>query len=321
MQDLNDLGLYAAVVTHGSFSAAARALGLPKSKLSRRVAELEQRLGVRLLQRSTRAVSVTEVGAAFFKHCEAVTQAAQAAFDVAERATDRPSGRIRVSSPVGVAHMFLAPLLPAFLKQHPGVQVDLDLTSRRVDLIAEGYDVALRIRSALDDSELVVRMLGASPQVLVAAPALLAEHAPPSTLAQLAGAPGLGPRGTGGAAPRWRIQPPGGDWAEVEYRPVLVSDDIHLLHTAALAGSGIAQLPSHVCADDIAQGRLQQLLADHTLPTHQLHAVYPSRKGVVPAVRAFIDHLVQALPQTLSNTSAISGGAQGGVAGLPQHPR
>ncbi|CAM3648133.1 LysR substrate-binding domain-containing protein [Paracidovorax anthurii] len=309
MQDLNDLGLYAAVVAHGSFSAAARALGLPKSKVSRRIAEMEQRLGVRLLQRSTRAVSVTEVGAAFFKHCEAVTQAAQAAFDVAERATDRPSGRIRVSSPVGVAHMFLAPLLPAFLKAHPGVQVDLDLTSRRVDVIADGYDVALRIRSALDDSDLVVRMLGASPQILAAAPSLLAERGPFDTLASLAGAPGVGPRDANGTAPRWRIQPPGSAWTDVEFTPLLVSDDVHLLHQAALAGSGIAQLPLHVCADDIAEGRLRVLLEDHQLPTHQLHAVYPSRKGVVPAVRAFIDHLAQALPETLAQATRRHGEA------------
>lgn len=135
MEDLNDLVLFAAVVTHGSFSAAARALGIPKSRVSRRVADLEQRLGVRLLQRSTRAVHVTDVGSAFYAQCEVMTQAARAALEVAEHAGERPSGRLRVSCPVGVAHAFLAPVLSKFLLAQPEVRLEAgrDQPARRRD--------------------------------------------------------------------------------------------------------------------------------------------------------------------------------------------
>lgn len=300
MEDLNDLALFAAVVTHGGFSGAARALGIPKSRLSRRVAELEERVAVRLLQRSTRSVSVTEVGAAFFAHCESMSASARAAFEVASRAHAKPSGRLRVSCPIGVAHLFISPLLPAFLLAHPDVRLDLDLTNRRVDLIGEGYDVAIRIRSALEDSDLVIRQLGRSDQLLVATPAFIAAHGPFTKPQDLMGVRGVGPAGVRGERPRWSVASAQGESMEIDYQPSLATDDVYLMSRMAVAGVGVAQLPFHVCEDDLRAGRLVDLLPQHRPPAHQLHAVYPSRRGMVPAVKAFVDMLATEVPQAMA---------------------
>ncbi|MTV39102.1 LysR family transcriptional regulator [Duganella radicis] len=299
MEDFNDLAFFAAVVTHGSFSGAARTLGVPKSRVSRRIAELERRLGVRLLQRSTRAMRVTDVGAAFFAHCETMTNAAKAALEVAERAGERPSGRVRVSSPAGVAHLFLAPLLPRFLCAHPDVRLELELTNRRVDVIGEGFDVAMRIRTALDDSDLVVRTFGVSDQVLVASPGFVASHGPFAGIDTLRGKAGLGAGGRNGEAPRWQLTAPDGQSVEIDYAPALVTDDVELLTTAAIGGAGIAMVPFNACRQAIGQGQLQQLFPAYAAATHQLHAVYASRRGLLPAVRAFIEFLAAELPQTM----------------------
>lgn len=162
MGNLNDLVLFASAVTHGSSSGAARVLGIPKSRVNRRVASLETRLGVRLLQHSTRAVHVTDVGSAFFTHYESMTQAARATFGMTEHVGERPSGRLRVSCPVGVACVFIAPVLSKFLRAQPDVRLELDVTSHRIDVIGDNYDVALRVRSTLDDPNLVVRSFGVS---------------------------------------------------------------------------------------------------------------------------------------------------------------
>jgi len=303
MEDLNDLVLFASVVTHGSFSGAARALGIPKSRVSRRVADLETRLGVRLLQRSTRAVHVTDVGQAFYQHCETMTQAARAAFEVAEHAGEKPSGRLRVSCPIGVAHVFIAPVLSKFLRAQPDVRLELDVTNRRVDVISEGYDVALRVRSALDDSNLVVRSFGVSDQVLVASPSFVAEQGPFDTPESMRGAVGVGFLGGGGERARWRLTAPEGGAIDIEYTPALVTDDLYLMGQTALAGVGIAQLPFNLCAEPIRDGRLVVLLPSYRLPVHQFHAVFPSRRGLVPAVRAFIEFLAAELPNMAANVS------------------
>lgn len=296
MEDLNDLVLFASVVTHGSFSGAARALGIPKSRVSRRVADLETRLGVRLLQRSTRAVHVTDVGSAFYTHCESMTQAARAAFEVAEHAGEKPSGRLRVSCPVGVAHVFIAPVLSKFLHAQPDVRLELDVTNRRVDVIGDGYDVALRVRSTLDDSNLVVRSFGVSDQVLVASPSFVAEYGPFETPESMRGVMGVGIGGAAGERARWRVTAPEGGAVDIEYAPALVTDDLYLIGQTTLAGVGVAQLPFNLCAEPVHDGRLVVLLPEYRLPAHQFHAVFPSRRGLVPAVRAFIEFLAEELP-------------------------
>lgn len=301
MLDLNDLALFAAVVEHGSFSSAGRALGFPKSKVSRRIGDLEAQLGVRLLHRSTRVVSLTDAGSEFYKHCQSVTNAAKAAVDVAQRAAEGPIGKVRVSCPVGIAHLFLARILPQFLRSEPAVQLEFEITSRRVDVIAEGFDVAIRIRTVLDDSELVVHSLGISEQVLVASPAFVAEHGPFEAPQDLQNVSGVGPKGVNGEPPRWRIAAADGSVQTIEYRSLLVTDDVYLLFHAAVAGAGVAHLPIHVCASALDSGQLVALLPAHSPSQHQLHLVYPSRRGMVPAVRAFIEHLARTVPPTMKN--------------------
>src|SRR3954468_8638525 len=161
MQDLNDMLFFAEVVDQGGFAAAGRALNIPKSKLSRRVAELEARLGVRLLQRTTRKLSLTEAGEIYHRHCVAMREQAEAADEAVARVHNEPRGTVRVTCPVTLAQTTIGPILPRFLAAHPQVRVDMQVTNRVIDLVQEGVDVALRVRSNLDDSgTLVVKNLG-----------------------------------------------------------------------------------------------------------------------------------------------------------------
>jgi len=310
MDGVDDLVLFAAVVAEGGFSGAARALGIPRSRVSRRIAELERRLGVRLLQRTTRTVQVTDVGMTFYRRCEAVAHAARAAFEVADQARLRPAGRLRVSCPVGVAYRFLAPSLPKFMLAHPDVRMELELTNRYVDLIGQGYDVALRSRPTLEDPELVVRTFGESPQVLVASPSFISRRGPFDSAEQLRASVGIGPGGLHGERPSWRLNDAQGQVVNIEYTCALVTDDLQLLMQTVLAGVGIAQLPFNMCGAAIEDGRLQVLLPAYALPTHQLHAVFPSRRGLVPAVRAFLDMLTVELPAILARTRRPQAGGE-----------
>lgn len=304
MEDLNDLAIFAAVVEHGSFSAAALALSTQKSRVSRRVAGLEQRLGVRLLQRSTRAVHVTDVGAAFYAQCQRMTHAAQAAVEIAEQAGTQPSGRLRVSSPSGLAHVFILPLLARFLCAYPNVKLELEMSNRRVDVIGEGFDVALRARSVLDDCNLVVRAFGDVAQILVASPAFIRAHGPLDTPAALHGKRGLGPKVTDTDSPYWKLYSAGGDQVDIAYVPALFANDIHMVMAAATGGAGMAIVPANLCGEALRSGQLVRLLPTYQAAAHQIHAVFPSRRGLVPAVKAFIDFLAAELPGIMRRNNA-----------------
>jgi len=232
-----------------------------------------------------------------------MTHAARAAMEVAEHANARPAGRLRVSCPVGIAHLFLAPVIPKFLDRYPDVRLDLELTNRRVDVVAEGFDVAVRVRTVVDDSQLIVRSFGLSEQVLVASPRFIAAHGPFETVASLQGQVGIGLGVSMGERPAWRVTDPQGADESIEYLPVLATDDVHLIWQTVLAGVGIARLPFNLCAESIEKGDLEILLPDHRLAPHQLHAVFPSRRGLVPAVRALIDLLSQELTQTMTHAN------------------
>ncbi|WP_029005337.1 LysR family transcriptional regulator [Azorhizobium doebereinerae] len=296
MEDLNELVMFASVARHASFSAAALALGIPKSRVSRRISDLEARLGVRLLQRSTRVVQLTDTGRDLLVHCEEMIGAARLAFEVAERSGEAPAGRLRVSCPVGVAHLFVAPVLGTFMSAYPAVRLELDLSNRKVDVIAEGYDVAIRIRSSVDDSQLMIRRLGLSEQWLVASPDLVARDGPFLSPDHIQHRRGLGPAGVRGERNLWHVIMPDGQRMGIEYDPVLATDDIYTLGRAALAGLGIAILPRNLCGRAVREGRLVRLLPGYPIAPHQLHAIFPSRRGLVPAVRAFLDFLGTELP-------------------------
>jgi DNA-binding transcriptional LysR family regulator len=297
--DLNDLQFFAGVVEHGGYAAAERALGIPKSRLSRRIAQLEADLGVRLLQRSTRKFAVTEIGQDVYRHAQSMMAEAQAAREAVDRVSTTPRGLVRISSPVSLAQRMVGPLLPEFMAQHPQVRVLLQVSNRRVDLIPEGIDIALRVRNRLDDDgELVVRSFGQVNELLVASPGYLKQHGRPSHPDELSSHATLS-MSEDEARQRWTLHGPDGAVARVDINPILMCVDFPVLMAAAQAGQGIALLPESVCADAVRAGDLQVVFRDWHLPQGICHAVYPSRRGVLPAVRALIDFLALRMPPVI----------------------
>lgn len=292
MDDLNDLYYFVKVVEHGGFSPAGRALQMPKSKLSRRISALEEKYGVRLLQRSTRHFSVTETGKEFYQHCVAVLVEAEAAREVMLRQHAEPQGIVRMSCPTALLEYRISELVCRFMAAHPKVQIHLEASNRRVDLLGEGLDIALRVRfPPLDNSDLVMRVLAESPQRLVACPGFLLERELPKHPADLAGLPSLdwGP-------PRdhvWHLQGPQGQEARIRHQPRYITDDMTALRQAALFGVGIVQLPCMVVEEDLRQGTLVDIMPGWAPSGGIIHAVFPSRRGQLPAVRLLIDYLAQ----------------------------
>ncbi|WP_079201078.1 LysR family transcriptional regulator [Pseudomonas sp. CC6-YY-74] len=295
MDDLNDLYYFAQVVEHGGFAAAGRALHTPKSKLSRRIALLEERLGVRLLQRTTRHFSVTEIGQEYYRHCLAMLIEAQAAREVIERTRSEPQGIVRMSCPTTLLQYRIGDLIGRFMVLNPKVQVHLDATNRHVDVIGEGLDLALRVRfPPLENSDLVMRVLADSPQRLVASPELLKGRALPLLPADLSGLPSLDWRQPGEHL--WRLEGPNGAMAEVRHQPRLISDDMTTLLQAALRGVGLVQLPCMVVEQELAQGRLLDIMPQWAPRCGVVHALFPSRRGLLPSVRSLIDFFAEQLP-------------------------
>ena len=296
MQDLNDMLYFAEVAERGGFAAAGRALGIPKSRLSRRVAELEASLGVRLLQRTTRQLSLTEVGEAYLRHCLAMREAAQAAADAVAQVQSEPRGTVRVTCPITLAQTVLADLMPPFLARYPQVRVEMQVSNRVVNLVEEGIDVALRVRTTLDDSaSMVVKRLDEAAQILVASPALLARQGVPRTLQDLARLDSMAMSASDGRTSLRLIDPEGREHT-LHHSPRYVVDDLLTLHSAALAGTGMCWLPDYLCHDAVRAGRLVHLLAGWAPQRGIVHAVFPSRRGLSPAVRQFLDYLGEAMP-------------------------
>ena len=294
LPDLNDLYFFAAVVEHGGFSAASRAINIPKSRLSKRVSQLEDALGVRLLQRTTRKFVVTEAGERFYRHCQAMLAEARAAAEDAASLGGEPRGTVRLSCPVSLSQSLLAPLLPAFLARHPQVQLRVLSSNRRVDVIGEGFDVAVRVRDKLDaDAELVARSFGPKRVVLVASPAFLAEHGEPRIPQELASLPVLSIFEHEGDQ-TWELYDRACTKTTVPVRPRLITGEFRVLIDAALQGIGIAWVPESSCAAELRSGHLQIVLPEWGLPQGILHLVYPSRRGMLPAVRALVDFLADA---------------------------
>ncbi|MGA9422967.1 MAG: LysR family transcriptional regulator [Rhodanobacteraceae bacterium] len=291
MQDLNDLYFFAQVVEHRGFAPAGRALGVSKSKLSRRVALLEQRLGVRLIQRSTRRFSVTGIGQDYYAHCQAMLIEAQAAQETIDLTRSEPRGIVRVACPVTLLHADVGPMIADFMVTNPGVFVHLEATNRRVDLIAERVDVAIRARPPpLEDSELVMKVLAERAWCLVASPNCLATHKAPAVPADLNGIPSVdfGPPQRDHV---WQLIGPDGAAAAIHHEPRLVTDDMIALRMAAIAGVGIAALPTMIVRDELQRGTLLKIVSDWAPRSGIVHAVFPSRRGLVPAVRKLIDYL------------------------------
>lgn len=293
MQDLNDLYYYVQAVEHGGFAPAGRALGMPKSKLSRRIALLEERLGARLIQRSTRHFAVTEIGRTYYEHCKAMLVEAEAAQEAIDALHAEPRGVVRITCPVALLHAHVGAMLAGFMARYPQVTVHLEATNRRVDLVSEAVDVAIRVRPPpLQDSDLVMRVLAERSQCLVASPALVQRFGLPTAPAGLDGWPSLG-LGTPQQTHRWVLHGPDGAQATLHHTPRFVTTDMVALRNAALAGIGVVQLPVLMVRELVAEGALLRLLPAWAPRREIIHAVFPSRRGLLPSVRTLIDYLAQ----------------------------
>lgn len=293
MRNLNDLYYFAKVVECGGFAAAGRALGIPKSRLSRRIAELEARLNASLLQRTTRKLALTTLGERYLQHCQAMLLEAEMADEVVATLSAEPRGRLRVSCPMGMTHWGLNQVVTDFLARYPQVQLELLLVNRRVDLVNEGIDVAMRVRDIGDeDPSLIVRHLAPAGAVLVASPALLASKhiLAPDDLSAL---PVLGAIEADRKV-HFQLQHQGGQRYEAILEARLAVDDFTVRKAGALAGLGMTMLPLVNCHDALADGSLVRLLPEWSMSTGNLQAAYTQRRGALPAVRAWLDHVAQA---------------------------
>ena len=299
MQDLNDLYYFAMVVEHGGFAAAERALGIPKSRLSRRITQLESDMGVRLLQRSTRRFAVTDVGNSVYRHAQTMLAEAQAARDVVDRLSATPRGLVKVSVPVSLAQQQMPMLLPDFIALYPEVRVQFQVTNRRVDLINEGFDVALRVRSKLDDDgSLVMRSFGRIQELLVASPRYLDGMGRPATPDDLAEHVTLS-MGEDDARQRWELHGPDNEVRNVDLRPRIAGFDFPMLRSLAWQGVGITMLPETLCAELVRARELEVVLPEWRLPQGICHAVFASRRGMRSAMKSMNTRTAGSMPPLL----------------------
>ena len=297
-QALDDFYYFAKVIEHGGYAAAGRALAIPKSRLSRHVSALEQRLGVRLVQRSTRRFTITEIGQQVYQQAQAMLAAADAAREAAQLVQAEPRGVLKVACPIAIAQTVLADILPEFLARHPQIRLLLHVSNRRVDVLAEGFDAALRVRSQPSGEDgLVMRRFGESEQLLVASRQYLDQAGRPEQPAALPLHRTLGFAET--EREGWELLGPDGTRQHIELTPRLVCADFVVQRAAALAGLGIALLPNMVVRDDLTAGRLERVLPAWNLPQGICHVVFPSRRGMLPALRVFIDFLAERMPHGL----------------------
>lgn len=292
LNHLGEMAVFARVVDAASFSGAARQLGLSTSAVSKQISRLEQLLGVRLLNRSTRSLSLTDEGRAVHEHCARLVAAAEAAEAAASNLTAAPRGTLRVSAPVSFGTQHVAPAIPAFLARYPETRVELVLLDRFVDLAEEGFDLAVRLAAELPDG-LVARRLLDVDFVVCASAAYLAQHGTPRQPADLAGHNCL-LYGHGGFGNKWRFSAKGTQ-SEVVVGGNYQVNSSEAMHAALLADLGIALLPLPGIEDDLRHGRLRTLLPEWQViaPYAAASAVFAPDRQRSPKLRAFIDHLVE----------------------------
>jgi len=290
--DLNDLRVFERVAALRSFSAAARALGLPKSSMSRGVARLEAGLGTRLLQRTTREVVLTEPGRVLQERCVGILANVAEASDQVASLGAEPRGRLRVSAGIGFGINVLSEILPRFLNRYAEVNLSLDLTSRLVDLVGEEVDVAIRL-GPMPDSQLVARRLGTMQRFLCAAPDYLERRGTPHTLNDLRSHDTVEMPGGDGRPRPWVFTAVGSDTVVIEVPPRLTVNEAVTIQRLVLNGAGLGVLSGYLCTPGLAAGHLVRLFPEWTLPPVEVSVVFPSNRELAPAVRAFVDFLKQ----------------------------
>lgn len=293
MQDLNDLRLFAEVVEQGGFSAAARKLSMPRSKISRRMAILEKNLGIRLIQRTTRQFQVSDVGHEYYRHCRAMMIEAAAAQNIIDRTQAEPQGIIRISCPSAVIYSKVGQIIAQFMIDYPKTSILLESTNRQVDIIREGFDISIRVTfEPLESSGLTVKKLAERPQVIVASAALIKSQKTEIRIDNITEVPSLAWNSPGHLF-EWKLTHKNKEIRVIKHTPRYVSEDLVALRMAALAGAGICQLPEYVVAQDLQDGTLVEVLPEWVSRTSLIYAVFPSRRGLLPAVRGFLDAMAK----------------------------
>ncbi|MDP9581230.1 UNVERIFIED_ORG: DNA-binding transcriptional LysR family regulator [Burkholderia contaminans] len=313
MDQLLAMRVYRTLVEARSFSAAGDRLDMTHSTVSRQLRQLEAALGVQLVQRSTRHFALTTDGELYYASCVDILDRVDAAADVLSAGHAEPSGLLRVSMPLAVGTLEMSAWLPAFRERYPKVQLDISCSDRFVNLIAEGFDVALRITGALADSELVARALTGSDEILVAAPAYVARRGLPRSPADLAGHDLLMHRKLQGDG-NWSLTTDDGKSTSVAGQAALRIDAITAVHAAAVAGLGIAAFTHLTVARDIAEGRLVSILPGHRLGRLNYYAVYPRRRHTSSKVRLFVEYMKTYYDACADGLSAAQPDAPGAVA-------
>ena len=302
MLDLNDFFYFVHVVDRGGFTAAGRTLRVPKSTLSHRILQLESALGVRLLNRTSRQFSTTDAGEEFYRHAVGMLQQAEQAENVMRQRLSEPSGTVRFTASVATAQFAMRKMIVDFLVMYPKVNLVEHATDQQVDIVGENFDVAIRAHSTpLPDSTLVQRTLSPAPWFLFAGANYLEQNGAPSTPQDLAGHPSLFMMRKG-VAPSWNLRNPSkGNKHEVVLPliPRLLGDDMVSLKEAARAGFGIVALPGYVCCDDVRSGELTRVLPEWIAGDSTITALIPYRHGLLPSVRAFVDHLAAEFPKVV----------------------
>lgn len=286
--DLNEIAIFVKVVDAGSFTGAAKNLGLPKSTVSRKITQLEERLGVRLLQRTTRTLSLTDTGSAYYNQCSRIISDVEEANIAVTEMQSKPKGLLRITAPMLFGTWVLSDLVSNFLKKNPEIQIEIVLTDQSLDLIQEGIDVAFRV-GVLADSSLIARPLGEASVVLCASPSYIEQHGSPAHPMELKNHNII----------NWTH---GDDWdfdtpevLSVDVKPRVSVNEAQSLHKMALNGIGIARLPAFICAQDIADKQLIPILCGWASNPRPIHAIYPSNRHLSVKVRSFVDYVVDEL--------------------------
>ena len=291
MQQISAMAIFAAIVEARSFSGAADRLGLSKSAVSKHLTRLEDALGARLLNRTTRRISVTEVGEIYYGHCARILAEAEAAEAAVSQLRSVPSGRLRVNAPMSFGLAHLSPAITSFMKAYPEITVELDLDDRFVDVVDAGYDVVIRI-TRMKDSSLIARRLAPANIVVAASPDYLAAHGEPVRPSDLRNHKCLHYNGGHAAPPEWTFLDGDGRSHTVPVQGPLIASFGDLIRDAGVAGLGVIAQPTFIIGDAIRNGQLQRILPEYGLATaSQIFAVYPHRRHLLPKVRAFVDHL------------------------------
>jgi DNA-binding transcriptional LysR family regulator len=292
-QHLDEIAVFVHVVKAGSFTAAARQRGVPKSTLSRAVTRLEEAMRARLLRRSSRAIALTDAGRAFYDRTEPHIAGIADAAESSLTHEDQPQGVLRVTAPVDVGESFLADMLVCFTHRYPRLQVEVDLSSRRVNLLEEAFDVAIRAAGRLDDASLVAKRIGSTSAHLFASPAYLARHGTPEEPEDLAKHECVLFRPKD-AKNEWTLEGPDGQQRTVTVHGRIAGGDFSFLRSALRAGGGIGVLPSFSAIRDLADGNIVRVLPEWTRAAGTLYVVYPLSPHLPVKVKVFRDFVLEA---------------------------